>query len=114
MLEASWELGLTHDLVEEIAQLEEVVLAHPIKTRLIADTQIKTDRLDAFALATLLRGNLVARHEIEVRQQILTNSGSFSVAAVHERADARVFLCREGKKGAACEDSRAALWFWLT
>ena len=29
---------------------EEVVLAHPYKTRLIADAQIKTDRLDAHAL----------------------------------------------------------------
>ncbi len=35
-----------------------MVLAHPLKTRLIADAQIKTDRLDAFALGTLLRGNL--------------------------------------------------------
>ena len=36
------------------------MLAHPFKTRLIADAEIKTDRLDARALATLLRGNLVA------------------------------------------------------
>lgn len=45
-------------MVEEVAEVEEVVLAHPLKTRLIADAQIKTDRLDAFALGTLLRGNL--------------------------------------------------------
>ena len=44
--------------------MEEVVLAHPLKTRLIADAQIKTDRLDARAMATLLRGNLVARAHI--------------------------------------------------
>jgi hypothetical protein len=37
-----------------------VVLAHPGKTRLIAEAQIKTDRLDAEKLATLLRGNFVA------------------------------------------------------
>ena len=43
----------------KLEQVEEVVLAHPLKTRLIADAQIKTDRLDAFALGTLLRGNLV-------------------------------------------------------
>jgi transposase len=36
------------------------VLAHPFKTRLIAEAQIKTDHLDALALATLLRGNLIA------------------------------------------------------
>ena len=50
VLEACWNWGLTHDLLEEIGEVEEVVLAHPLKTRLIADAQIKTDRLDAFAL----------------------------------------------------------------
>lgn len=64
VLEACWNWGLTHDLLEEIEQVEEVVLAHPLKTRLIADAQIKTDRMDAHALGTLLRGNLVARAHI--------------------------------------------------
>jgi transposase len=68
VLEACWNWGLTHDLLEEIAEVEEVVLAHPLKTRLIADAQIKTDRLDAFALGTLLRGNLVARAHIPRRE----------------------------------------------
>ncbi len=36
------------------------VLANPVKTRLIAEARIKTDRLDARILADLLRGNLVA------------------------------------------------------
>src|SRR5437879_2063546 len=48
VLEACWNWGLTHDLLEEIDGIEEVVLAHPLKTRLIADAQIKTDRLDFF------------------------------------------------------------------
>ena len=64
MLEACRNWGVTHDLLEEIEQVEEVVLAHPLKARLIADAQIKTDRLDAHALGTLLRGNLVARAHI--------------------------------------------------
>ena len=68
VLEACWNWGLTHDLLEEIGEVEEVVLAHPLKTRLIADAQIKTDRLDAFALGTLLRGNLVARAHIPRRE----------------------------------------------
>jgi transposase len=68
VLEACWNWGLTHDLLEEIGQVEEVVLAHPLKTRLIADAQIKTDRLDAHGLGTLLRGNLVARAHIPGRQ----------------------------------------------
>ena len=64
VLEACWNWGLTHDLLEEIDCVEEVVLAHPLKTRLIADAQIKTDRLDARAMATLLRGDLVARAHV--------------------------------------------------
>jgi transposase len=68
VLEASWNWGLTHDLLEEVEEIEEIVLAHPFKTRLIADAQIKTDRLDAFGLGTLLRGNLVARAHIPGKQ----------------------------------------------
>jgi transposase len=66
--EACWNWGLIHDELEELDQVEEVVLAHPHKTRLIADAQIKTDRLDAHALGTLLRGNLVARAHVPSRQ----------------------------------------------
>lgn len=52
--------GWLNDELGEIDAVADVVLAHPFKTRLIADAQIKTYRLDARALATLLRGNLVA------------------------------------------------------
>src|SRR5438477_12292716 len=68
VVEACWNWGLVHDELEEIEQVEEVVLAHPYKTRLIADAQIKTDRLDAHALGTLLRGNLVARAHVPRRE----------------------------------------------
>ena len=61
VLEACWNWGRIYDLLSEIEQVEELVLAHPLKTRLIADAQIKTDALDARALATLLRGDLIAR-----------------------------------------------------
>jgi transposase len=37
----------------------EVVLSNPFKTRLIAEANLKTDRVDSEALATLLRGNLL-------------------------------------------------------
>jgi transposase len=56
-----WNWGRIHDLLQEIDAVDEVVLANPLKTRLIADVQIKTDGLDAKALATLLRGDLIAR-----------------------------------------------------
>lgn len=59
--EACWNWAKLHEMLDACEQVEEVVLAHPLKTRLIADAQIKTDRLDAKALATLLRGNLIAR-----------------------------------------------------
>jgi transposase len=68
VVEACWNWGLIHDELEELESVEEVVLAHPYKTRLIADAQIKTDRLDAHALGTLLRGNLVARAHVPGRE----------------------------------------------
>ena len=67
VLEACWNWGATYEALEEVKRVKEVVLAHPLKTRLIADAQIKTDRLDAFGLGTLLRGNLVARAHIPRR-----------------------------------------------
>jgi len=72
VVEACWNWGLIHDELEELEPVEEVVLAHPYKTRLIADAQIKTDRLDAHALGTLLRGNLVALHA-QARLEIENN-----------------------------------------
>jgi transposase len=67
VLEACWNWGRIYDLLSEIEQVEEVVLAHPLKTRLIADAQIKTDGLDAYALATLLRGDLIARAHVPAK-----------------------------------------------
>jgi transposase len=61
VMEACWNWGWLHDLLEKIDQVDEVVLAHPYKTRLIAEAQIKTDRLDAQMLAKLLRGDLIAQ-----------------------------------------------------
>lgn len=41
-----------------------VVLAHPLKTRAIADAKVKNDRLDASMLAHLLRANLIPQSYI--------------------------------------------------
>ena len=54
-------LELVYDLLGQIDEVGEVMLAHPYKTRLIAEAQIKTDRIDAQALAKLLRGDLIAQ-----------------------------------------------------
>jgi transposase len=60
VMEASWNWGRIHDLLESIDEIEEVVLAHPYKTRVIAEAQVKTDKLDARSLAKLLRADLIA------------------------------------------------------
>src|ERR1700751_3059847 len=61
VMEACWNWGWLYDLLGEIDEVGEVVLAHPYKTRLIAEAQIKTDHLDAQILAKLLRGDLIAQ-----------------------------------------------------
>ena len=55
VMEACWNWGWLYDLLGQIEGVGEVVLAHPYKTRLIAEAQIKTDQLDAQKLAKLLR-----------------------------------------------------------
>lgn len=42
----------------------EVVLAHPLKTRAIADAKVKNDRIDATILCDLLRTNFIPRSYI--------------------------------------------------
>jgi transposase len=61
VMEACWNWGWLYDVLGETPGVEQVVLAHPYKTRLIAEAQIKTDKVDARALAMLLRGDLVAQ-----------------------------------------------------
>ena len=63
-IEACWGWGKMHDLLEAIDGVEEVVLAHPYKTRIIAEAQIKTDKVDARALAFLLRLGALPRAHI--------------------------------------------------
>jgi transposase len=47
---------------------EDIVLANPYKTRIIAEAQVKTDKVDAFILAQLLRGNLISSVHIGSRE----------------------------------------------
>lgn len=71
-MEACWNWGKLYDILEGLPEVEEVVLSHPYKTRIIAEAQIKTDKLDARKLGELLRGNFVSRAHIprrEVRQR---------------------------------------------
>ena len=50
------------EILEMELSCERIVLANPFKTRIIAEAQIKTDKVDARILADLLRGKLVSVH----------------------------------------------------
>ena len=53
--------GYLYDLLHEIEQVADVTIAHPFKTRVIAEAQVKTDKLDARWLAELHRVGLIAK-----------------------------------------------------
>lgn len=57
VMEASYGWDFLYDLLSEI--LEEVKLAHPLKTKLIAEARIKNDTLDSLHLAQLLRADFI-------------------------------------------------------
>jgi len=56
-IEASPQSQYFYDLIEELGI--DVVLANPLKTRLIAEEKVKNDEVDANALCDLARGNLL-------------------------------------------------------
>lgn len=56
-LEASYNWGKMYDWLDQVA--EEVILAHPLKVRAIAEARIKNDRIDSWTLAHLLRADLI-------------------------------------------------------
>lgn len=60
VFEASMNWGYLYDLLHEIEQVADVTIAHPFKTRVIAEAQVKTDKLDARWLAELHRVGLIA------------------------------------------------------
>ena len=57
VVEASYNWGSMYDWLAEVT--EEVVLAHPLKVRAIAEARIKTDKIDSKILAHLLRADLI-------------------------------------------------------
>ena len=56
------------EILERELSPERIVLANPFKTRIIAEAQIKTDKVDARILADLLRGKLVPSVHIVGRE----------------------------------------------
>lgn len=74
VLEAGYGWGPLYDWIGEAA--EEVLLAHPLKVRAIADARIKNDRLDSEMLAHLLRADLIPEayapsKEVRARKRVL-------------------------------------------
>ena len=68
VIEATGNYRFIYDILENYM---EVKLAHPYKTRAIAEARIKNDKLDAKMLAHLLRANLIAESYVppkEVRE----------------------------------------------
>jgi len=46
VIEACWNWGVLYDLLEDTGGVAKVVLSHPAKNRIIADAQIKNDRIE--------------------------------------------------------------------
>jgi len=70
VVEASRNWTVMHDWLEE--QTGQVTLAHPLKVRMIAEAKIKTDKIDATALAHLLRCDLIpAAHVCSPEARVL-------------------------------------------
>lgn len=81
----SWEWA--YDTIQEAGL--DAVLSHPRKTRMIAESKTKTDKIDAATLANLLRGDFIAkayaaprelrelRKKLELRWRLVQNKTQF-------------------------------------
>ncbi len=70
VIEAGRNWDMMYDLLEELDI--KTVVAHPLKTRAIADAKIKSDSIDAKTLAHLLRADLIPEVHVppkEVRDE---------------------------------------------
>jgi len=54
VFEASMNWHVLHDTLSAIDGIDEVVMAHPLKVRIICAAQLKNDKVDALRLAQLL------------------------------------------------------------
>ena len=66
--EASFNWGWLYEVLEGMVNVKSITVANPYKVRLIAETQIKTDKLDARKLALLLRLGVVPECHVPDRQ----------------------------------------------
>jgi transposase len=68
VFEATMNWHWLYEILESELEADDIVLANPFKTRIIAEAQIKTDKVDALILAQLLRGNLISSVHIGSRE----------------------------------------------
>jgi transposase len=68
VFEASMNWHWLFELLEQVLPAHDIVLANPLKTRVIAEAQVKTDKVDAHILAQLLRADLVCTVHIPAKE----------------------------------------------
>lgn len=67
-IEACLNVPRVYEALDDVVAEGDLVLANPLKCRLIAEAQTKTDQLDALVLAQLLRGGFIAPVHIPSRE----------------------------------------------
>ena len=81
VVEACWNWPVAVELLEGL--VSKVILAHPYKVRVIAESRIKTDSIDSETLAYLLRADLIPqaylRSTEELKRQKVLRSRSFLI-----------------------------------
>ncbi|MGI8425326.1 MAG: IS110 family transposase [Actinomycetota bacterium] len=68
VFEASMNWHWLYELLEREVPAEDILLANPFKTRLIAEAQVKTDKVDAHILAQLLRFDWIPQVHIPAKE----------------------------------------------
>jgi transposase len=58
-MEASYNWQYAYGIVEGIT--DSIVLAHPLKTRIIGEAKIKTDKIDSYVLAYMLKSDMLPK-----------------------------------------------------
>lgn len=108
VVEACRNWSVAVDLLDGL--VKEIILAHPLKVRAIAEAKIKTDSIDSETLAQLLRADLIPQaylrdKENQIKQRIL-RARSFYVKLktqiknrIHYMIDYQSEEIREGARG---------------
>lgn len=68
VFEASMNWHWLYEVLEQSMPSQHLMLANPFKTRIIAEAQVKTDRIDARILALLLRAGLISAVHIPCKE----------------------------------------------